>query len=46
LREIEKKLDVATIAKEEISTNLWHKHLGHMSEKGLNILVVKICFQI
>ena len=29
------------VAKEEISADLWHKRLGHMSEKGLKILVGK-----
>ena len=29
------------LSKEEISADLWHKRLGHMSEKGLKILVGK-----
>ena len=32
---------MATAVKEETSPDLWHKHLGHMSEKGLKILVGK-----
>jgi len=35
------KSDLATVTKEGNSTDLWHKHLGHMSEKGLKILVGK-----
>ena len=35
------KSDLAVITKEGNSTYLWHKHLGHMSEKGLKILVGK-----
>jgi hypothetical protein len=41
LRTIIVKLDVVVVAREEISTYLWHKHLGHMSEKGLKIIVGK-----
>jgi hypothetical protein len=41
LREISEKSDVVVVAREEISTDLWHKHLGHMSEKGLKILAGK-----
>lgn len=33
-----KKSNVVAIAKEEISTNVWHKRLGHMREKGLKTL--------
>ena len=32
---------MAAIEKEGNSTNLWHKRLGHMSERGLKILVGK-----
>ena len=32
---------MAAIEKEGNSTNLWHKWLGHMSERGLKILVGK-----
>jgi len=35
------KLDLAAVTKEENSADLWHKRLGHMSEKGLKILVDK-----
>ena len=35
------KLDFAAIRKEGNSTDMWHKRLGHMSEKGLKILVDK-----
>ena len=35
LRETTRKSNVASIAKEETSLDLWHKRLGHMSEKGL-----------
>ena len=40
------KSDVAIVAKEGNSKGLWHKRLGHMSEKGLKILVGKIYFQV
>ena len=33
---------MVVVAKEEISPYLWHKRLGHMSEKGLKNLVGKI----
>ena len=32
---------LATVTKEGNSVDLWHKCLGHMSEKGLKILVGK-----
>jgi len=35
------KLDLAAITKEGNSADMWHKCLGHMSEKGLKILVDK-----
>ena len=35
------KLDFAVVTKEGNSADLWHKRLGHMSEKGLKILVGK-----
>lgn len=35
------KSDFVVITKEGNSANLWHKHLGHMSKKGLKILVGK-----
>ena len=41
LRETTRKSNVADVAKEETSPDLWHKCLGHMSEKGLKILVGK-----
>ena len=41
LRETTRKSNVAIFSKEETSPELWHKHLGHMSEKGLKILVGK-----
>jgi len=41
LRAITKKSYVVVVAREEISTYLWHKNLGHMSEKGLKIIVDK-----
>lgn len=33
--------DTTAVAKEGISVDLWHRHLGHMSEKGLKILMGK-----
>ena len=36
------KSDLVVVTKEENSTDLWHKRLGHMREKGLKILVGKI----
>ena len=33
------KSDLAAVTKEGNSADLWHKRLGHMSEKGLKILV-------
>ena len=41
LRATTRKSNVVVIAKEEASLDLWHKRLGHMSEKGLKILVGK-----
>ena len=41
LGETTRKSNVVVVAKEETSPYLWHKHLGHMSEKGLKILVGK-----
>lgn len=41
LRTTTKKSNVVVVAKEGNSTNLWHKHLGHMSDKGLKILLRK-----
>jgi hypothetical protein len=41
LRAISEKSDVVVVAREEISSDLWHKCLGHMSEKGLKILTGK-----
>ena len=35
---------LAVVTKEGNSADLWHKHLGHMSEKGLKILVGKNLF--
>jgi transposase InsO family protein len=35
------KSDLAAVTKEGNSADLWHKRLGHMSEKGLKILVGK-----
>ena len=40
LKTTTEKSNVA-LAKEEISLDLWHKCLGHMSEKGLKILAGK-----
>ena len=31
--------NVVVVAKEGTSVDLWHKQLGHVSEKGLKILV-------
>ena len=41
LRATTRKSNVADVAKEETSPDLWHKHLGHMTEKGLKILAGK-----
>lgn len=35
------KLDLAVVTNEGNSADLWHKRLGHISEKGLKILVGK-----
>ena len=35
------KSDLSAVTKEGNSADLWHKRLGHMSEKGLKILVGK-----
>ena len=32
------KLDIVCFAKEESTTYLWHKRLGHMIERGFKIL--------
>ena len=40
LKSTTEKSNVA-LAKEEISTDLWHKCLGHMNEKGLKIIAGK-----
>lgn len=41
LKATTKKSNVVVVTKEEISTDLWHKCLGHVSEKGLKILAGK-----
>ena len=41
LGETTRKSNVVVVAKEETSPYLWHKRFGHMSEKGLKILVGK-----
>ena len=41
LTENKKISNVVVVAKEGNSTDLWHKQLGHMSERGLRILVGK-----
>ena len=41
LRETTRKSNVVVVPNEEMSPNLWHKRLGHMSEKGLKILIIK-----
>lgn len=39
LRETTKNLFLVVVAKEGNSIDLWHKQLGHVSKKGLKILV-------
>lgn len=38
------KLDLTIVTKEINSIDLWHKRLGHMSEKGFKTLVGKSFF--
>jgi hypothetical protein len=38
------KSDIVVVTKEEPTTYLWHKRLGHMTERGLKILVEKKLF--
>ena len=35
------KSDIVAVAKEESTSDLWHKRLGHMTERGLKITVEK-----
>ena len=46
LKTLIEKLDLAAITKEGNSVDLWHKHLGHMSEKGLKTFLVKNYCQV
>ena len=41
LREKIEKSNVVDVAKQETSPDLWHKSLGHMSEKEIQIIVGK-----
>ena len=44
IEDTDRKSDLPAVTKEGNSTNLWHKCLGHMSEKGLKIFVGKNLF--
>ena len=41
LKETTRKSNVVVVVEEETTPYLWNKHLGHMSEKGLKILIIK-----
>jgi hypothetical protein len=41
---LQKEDIVATTTKEDPTTNLWHKILGHLTERGLKILAEQKLF--